>query len=157
MVTGRNSYTRFEQVLELQRAAEDGGVARPVRQAAIDALAEIDTNGKVNGAYRRFKAVQTGCLESRQAASTIRNRTDDADATGHDAAEATPAVTSQRQERNRVRAFLLGLNRLSGWTADHDPVQIGPALSKEQWSALQTTAIATAEFVDRASRARQNQ
>lgn len=158
LVTGQRSYTRLEQVVELKRTAGDRDVAGVLRQAAFVALADIDINGKVNGPYQRFKTTQgaigrtplsTGQAGSKDHTEQIGPISDAATGSTHD-----PATIEKRRRRNRVRAFLLVLNRLSGWTTGHDPCVIGPALSQEQWVDLQIAATTTVEFVNAVRHAR---
>lgn len=57
-VTGRDSSQQLEEVLELQRLAVDEAEHIDVRQAAADALVEINTDGKVHGRFQDVKTLQ---------------------------------------------------------------------------------------------------
>jgi ParB family chromosome partitioning protein len=57
-VTGRDSRSMLEQVVELQRLAADDDADPMVRQAAAEALLELNQDGKVNGRYLRVKLAQ---------------------------------------------------------------------------------------------------
>lgn len=159
MVTGQRSYTRLEQVLELKQVAGDRNVAGVLRHAALVALADIDIHGNVNGPYQRFKTTQTAMGRLSQA-TVKEGPTDQPEGVGprrSDAADTIQddAVIDARRRRYRLRRFQLALMEVSGWTGSHDPDEIRPALSQEQWDDLQTAASATVEFVNAVRHARQ--
>jgi ParB family chromosome partitioning protein len=58
-VTGRDSHQRLERINELGAIAADQGEDPLVREAAADALAELDQDGKVDPRWRRVKLAQT--------------------------------------------------------------------------------------------------
>lgn len=57
-VTGRDSHGMLDQVVELKQIAASDNEHPEVRQAAAEALLELNTDGKVNGRYLRVKLLQ---------------------------------------------------------------------------------------------------
>lgn len=57
-VTGKDSHSMLEQVVELQQIAAAETEAPEIRQEAAEALIELNTDGKVNGRYLRVKILQ---------------------------------------------------------------------------------------------------
>lgn len=141
LVSGRQSYTRFEQVLALRRFADDPGIDQQIRESAVRALANIDIDGKVDGPDRRFKAVEANVIANEQ--------TDTPTDETHGRGGRTVAA-----RRRRTRAFLLVQGDLSGWTSKHDATELGPALDEEQWAEFQAIVAAIVEFCNAARDAR---
>ena len=57
-VTGRDSHSMLDQVVELQQIAAAETEDPEIRQQAAEALIELNTDGKVNGRYLRVKILQ---------------------------------------------------------------------------------------------------
>ncbi|MDQ1128986.1 ParB N-terminal domain-containing protein [Microbacterium sp. SORGH_AS_0888] len=57
-VTGRDSHGMLDQVVELKQIAASEAEHPEVRQAAAEALLELNTDGKVNGRFLRVKLLQ---------------------------------------------------------------------------------------------------
>ncbi|MGN7862930.1 ParB N-terminal domain-containing protein [Microbacterium sp. 22303] len=57
-VTGYDSHSKLDQVVELQHIAASDDEHPEVRQAAAEALIELNADGKVNGRYLRVKIQQ---------------------------------------------------------------------------------------------------
>jgi ParB-like chromosome segregation protein Spo0J len=66
-VTGRDSRSMLEHVVELQNIAADDAEDEPVRQAAAEALIDLNQDGKVEGRYLRVKLAQHTAALSRYA------------------------------------------------------------------------------------------
>jgi ParB family chromosome partitioning protein len=60
-VTGKDSSQQLEEVLELQRLATDDAQDERVRQAAAEALVEINADGPVHGLFQNVKILQVLC------------------------------------------------------------------------------------------------
>jgi len=60
-VTGKDSSQQLEEVLELQRIAVDDAQDDRVRQAAAEALVEINADGPVHGLFQNVKILQVQC------------------------------------------------------------------------------------------------
>ncbi len=59
MVSGRNSYTSFERMNELQRLADDDTQPAAVRERATAELAGIDAGGSITAAHQRTHTEQS--------------------------------------------------------------------------------------------------
>ena len=163
MVTGRKSYSRLEQVNELERLAADPATPEQLRELAVTELAGIDADGKVNGHYQRVKAAQAR-TEDGSSGDTDRDRelaalAEQALARVNGTSQpprraAAPAEHERAARRYGVRAFLLTWGELDGWADHYDPETIGPALTDAQWAAFEATVDATVAFTDRARGAR---
>lgn len=57
-VTGRKSATRLDQVREMQHLAVDDAEPSAVRDQAVEALARVDVDGKVNPRWEQVKLAQ---------------------------------------------------------------------------------------------------
>lgn len=66
-VTGKDSHSMLEQVVELQQIAAAETEAPEIRQEAAEALIELNTDGKVNGRYLRVKILQALAVLQRAA------------------------------------------------------------------------------------------
>lgn len=159
LVTGHKAYTRLEQVLELQRLAEDCDTPIPLRQAAMEALEHIETDGKVNGHYQQVKAAQRRLDQATSLDGSADGDLPDPAGTPADVTHNPVTHNSRPDEtrstpRHRIRPFLLTLNRLAGWTSKVDPTEIGPALTAQQWADFDATVTATVAFADAARQAR---
>ncbi len=157
-VTGRNGYTRLEQVGRLQRIAEDPTIAETVRERAESALAAIERDGTVNGHYQSFLNSTADPSEPRTPGPGPR-----APFEQQQAGEAAggrpvrPPVEEDRglkARRRAVRAFWLVWGELGGWDRRFDPVEIGRGLNAEQWAEFEAIVTATTTFLDAARQAR---
>lgn len=156
LVTGRKSYTRLEQIGQLQGLAVDPTTPAAIRDIANQALHRIEVDGTVNGHYQRVKTAQDAMNQRQMAQDTASSGRSRSNRTAPTATtNAGEAVAEAGRRRGRVRAFVLTLGELSGWTADQDPAEIGPALNETQWTDFQAVVTATVAFVDAAGHARQ--
>ena len=57
-------------------------------------------------------------------------------------------------ERRSLRAFTLTWDDLASWWEHYDPVEVGPALTDEQWDRFEATVAGTVEFAGAARTAR---
>ena len=58
MVTGKASYARLEQILEMERIAANRELSKDLRKVAEDELAAIRNGGPVDPGYQKVKAAQ---------------------------------------------------------------------------------------------------
>lgn len=153
MVTGRNSYSRLEQVGEIQRVAGDPTSPARVREVAAAELAELDADGKVFGHYQRVKMAQTEHDDdlhqlAEHALARVRN-----EKKPKPRPRAAPFGAGPVKQYS-MRAFLLTWEEMSGWVEHYDPAVIGPALTIEQWEQFEATVAATVAFADAVRTAR---
>lgn len=128
-VTGKDSHSMLDQVVELQQIAASDLEDPEIRQEAAEALIELNTDGKVNGRYLRVKILQ--------ATAALRRASDDPgepDSVRQAAAAELQLVQTQEgpkdmlREATRALAHLEQLRRQaaagtgpSGWS-DVDPL-----------------------------------
>ena len=127
-VTGRDSHSMLDQVVELQQIAAAETEDPEIRQQAAEALIELNTDGKVNGRYLRVKILQ--------ALAALRRAADDpaepepvrqAASAELQVAEAQEAPKDMLREATRALAHLAQVRQQaaaagpSGWT-DVDPL-----------------------------------
>lgn len=127
-VTGRDSHSMLDQVVELQQIAAAETEDPEIRQEAAEALIELNTDGKVNGRYLRVKILQAVAAlrraaddpaepePVRQAASAELQVAQAQEAPKDMLREATRALTHLTQLRQQAAAA-----GPSGWT-DADPL-----------------------------------
>lgn len=128
-VTGRDSHGMLDQVVELKQIAAADDEHPEVRQAAAEALLELNADGKVNGRYLRVKLLQAIALLERWAAHP-----DEPDAIRHAAAAELAQVKAQEHPKDALKEATRAIARLTqlrkdaaalapreGWT-DADPL-----------------------------------
>lgn len=183
-ITGKNSYTALNQVLKVQRLADDPDTPEPVREVARRELAEMDADGKVHGHYQTVRAAASTDALARLAddpaqPETVRARAADelegldrdqpsaelvkaaqaaiARATNPDADSATPdRLRLVAIKRYGLRAFLATVEEMYGWWQHYDPAEIAAGLSDEQWQRLCASLDGSAEFIHAIGDARHN-
>ena len=151
-VTGGNSYTRLEQIGEVQRAVEDLSLPEDVRRKAAEALAAMDRTGKVDGHHRQVRAAVDRARQQ-QLTDLARDAVDEA--TSPRAARPSPAEP-RAVRRLGVGAFLLTWNELDGWERQYEAAAVGIDLTTAQFDRFARTVAATVEFLDAARRARES-
>ncbi len=107
-VTGRDSHGMLDQVVELQQIAADDHEDPQVRQAAAEALLELNADGKVNGRYLRVKLLQavntlTGDAQDPDQPDPVRTA----------AADALALVQAQVTPKDALTEAARGLARLT--------------------------------------------
>ncbi|GAB3033957.1 hypothetical protein GCM10027052_09330 [Parafrigoribacterium mesophilum] len=113
-VTGRDSRSMLEHVLELQKIAVGDTEDSLVREAAAEALIDLNQDGKVEGRFLRVKLAQHTTTLARLADD--RNVPDAVRAAAH--AELA-ALAPEESLKTAVRVAALAAERLSeGWRAD---------------------------------------
>lgn len=106
-VTGRDSSQQLEQVLALQRLATNDDEDERVRQAAAEAVVEINTDGKVHGRYHEVMALRGVCwLEKTAVNETATSAVREA------AAEELEALLMIDRPVERSRAATSAVNRI---------------------------------------------
>jgi ParB family chromosome partitioning protein len=153
LVTGTNSYTRLEQVSEIQQLAAAPDTPPTLREFAAAELSEMDVDGTVFGHYQRVKAAQA------KRDAELHHLADQALARvsaekKHKPVPRALRTSAEPVRQYTVRAFLLTWDEMSGWAEHYDPLVIGPALSAEQWTQFEATVATTIAFAERARAAR---
>jgi ParB family chromosome partitioning protein len=106
-VTGRDSHSMLDQVVELKQIAASDGEHPEVRQAAAEALLELNTDGKVNGRYLRVKLLQALNTLQRWALDP-----DEPDAVREAAAAELELVKAQEHPKDAMKEVTRALSRV---------------------------------------------
>ena len=162
MVTGKASYARLEQILELERIAADRSQPETIRQVASDELDSIRNGRPVDPGYQRVKAAQ------RVAARMTSIQDPDVDALTDEALAEAKADIRRRVRENRAkrasaaasakrstRAFVLTWAELDGWSKRYDVEQVAGELKPDDWTLFLRVIDETIAFADAVTRARE--
>ena len=154
MVTGRASYTRLEQILEMERIAADRSGHPDVRRVAEAELEAIRNGRAVDPGYQRVKAAQ-------QVAAVMKSSGADPDEGLDDALAQSEADRKRRVKENRARraaeaakakrsprSFLLLWAELDGWSKKYDVEQIAADVKPEDWALFLRVLDETQRFAD---------
>lgn len=139
-VTGNPGRHRtLDKVGEVKAAAEDKTVPEPVRATAQQALGEMDSTGRVDGSYQRFRDVQRAAEHAAETPGPV------AGVTEHLASD------QSLQDTSYVREFLRAIG--DKWLA-FDPERLGHLLDDDEFRLLEMHAASARRFTDTATRAR---
>lgn len=163
LVTGKASYARLEQILEMERIAANRSLPETVRQVATDELDSIRNGGPVDPGYQRVKAAQ------RVAARMKPSEDPDVDALTDEALAEATADRTRRIKENRAkrasaaanakrstRAFVLTWAELDGWSKRYDIEQIAREVKLDDWTLFLRVVDETVAFVEAVSLAREH-
>ena len=181
MVSGRDSSTRFEQVIALQQLADAADAPSHLRELISAELARIDAGAAVHPAVQRVRAhLELARLDERVEASDTTpderrrlltaaqaerkrsaapepsspTRATKARAKAGRRGTAPDAAAGRASMPERFDAIWRGLDR---WWTDFDPSALGAVLTEAQWQQFITTLQGTSAFADDAAEARQQQ
>ena len=107
-VTGRDSRSMLEHVVELQKIAADDAEDNLVRQAAAEALIDLNQDGKVEGRYLRVKLAQHTAALGRYAEDP-----DTSDVVRTAASTELAALVSEEIPKTAVKEVALALERVA--------------------------------------------
>lgn len=180
-ITGRNSHTSLERVVEVQRLAGDPDTPEPVRQVARRELAGMDADGRVYGHYLTVQAAASTDALARLADDPELPETVRARAAGEldtldrsrppaelvkAAREAIARATNPNPDAEGLRlvaikhyglrAFLATIEEMDGWWRHYDPAEIAAGLSEDQWQRLCACLDGSAAFIQAIGDARHN-
>jgi ParB family chromosome partitioning protein len=163
MVTGKASYARLEQILEMERIAADRSQPETIRQVATDELGAIRNGGPVDPGYQRVKAAQ------RVSARMTSRQDSDVDALTDEALAEAKADHRRRVRENRAkrasaaatamrstRAFVLTWAELDGWSKRYDVEQIAREVKPDDWILFLRVVDETTVFAEAVTRAREH-
>jgi ParB family chromosome partitioning protein len=185
-VTGTDSHQRLERINELRAIAADPAEEALVREAAADALVELNHDGKVAARWERVKlAQQTARLRrtahdpaapetARQQAAAALDRIVGVPDTGTALREAKRAVfdvgrlrapqaataappNPDAGARRGIAQLVEALRREHGWWDRHDPAVFARLATDQQWELVAGCARGAARFWDAAQTARRAQ
>jgi len=182
-VTGTESYARLDQIRELQAMAVDDSQHPLVQQDAVEALVELNQDGKVNPRWQRVKINQQLTTLDRaavnprepddvqeaaaQAALSIRALSDPDDAIRQGkqalaeverlhADVSTPAPPADPHAAERREARLLGdlIRREHGYWQRSNPTGFGKFAPPDAWNLAVEYRTGVDTFMDRAATTR---
>jgi ParB family chromosome partitioning protein len=163
MVTGKASYARLEQILEMERIAANRELSKDLRKVAEDELAAIRNGGAVDPGYQRVKAAQR--------LAALMKPGDDTDVDK----ELDEALKQQREDRRRrvkenrarreaeaanrkrsTRSFALKWAELDGWSRKYDVEQIAREIKPDDWALFLGVIDETKAFAEAVALARES-
>ena len=155
MVTGKASYARLEQILEMERIAANRELPKDVRKVADDELAAIRQGGAVDPGYQRVKAAQ------RIAALMKAGNNTDVDEELDEALKQQAEDRRRRVKENRARreaeaanrkrstrSFALKWAELDGWSKKYDVEQIAREIKPDDWALFLRVIDETKAFAE---------
>lgn len=149
-ITGGASYSRLEQVNALEDIANGDDQPEVVRDLARASLDEIRDGKPVSRVHEDVMTVK---------------RQSDAEELDRLAREALERIKQPRPRRHGAkpqprrkrsnRAFVHTWTDMDGWSARYDAVEVGPALSDEEWALFERVVAETEAFHAAARSARE--
>ncbi|GAB2446868.1 hypothetical protein GCM10027062_30430 [Nocardioides hungaricus] len=161
MVTGKASYARLEQILEMERIAADRDLSKDLRTVAEDELAAIRNGGAVDPGYQRVKAAQRLAALMKPGDSTDVDEELD-EALRRQAADRRRRIKENRARREAeaanhkrsTRSFALKWAELDGWSKKYDVDQIAHEVKPDDWSLFLRVIDETKAFAEAVNLAR---
>jgi ParB family chromosome partitioning protein len=163
LVTGKASYARLDQILEMERIAANRSLPEAARQVATDELDTIRNGGPVDPGYQRVKAAQ------RVVARMEHSEDNDVDALTDEALADAKADHKRRIQENRAkrasaaanarrspRAFVLTWAELDGWSKRYDVRQVACEVKPDDWALFTRVLDETIAFAAEVNRAREH-
>lgn len=163
MVTGKASYSRLEQILEMERIAANRELSKDVRKVAEDELAAIQNGGAVDPGYQRVKAAAR--------IAELMKAGDDADfdedldkKLKEQAEERRRRIKENRRRReeeaaNRkrsTRSFNLKWAEMDGWSKKYDVEQIAREIKPDDWALFLRVIDETKSFAEAVTLAKES-
>ena len=162
MVTGKASYARLEQILEMERIAANRELPKDLRKIAEDELAAIRNGGAVDPGYQKVKAAQ-------RIAELMKSG--DGEGVDEDLDEALELAKAERRRRikenrkrreaeaaNRkrsTRSFALKWAEMDGWSKKYDVEQIAREITPDDWALFLRVIDETQAFAEAVNLARE--
>lgn len=160
LVTGSASYTRLNQIIEMERIA--GARERPsaVRKVASDELERIRNGGPVDPGYQRVRAVAA-------AAEANPPGDPDFDRRMAEKLKQDKAARAQRIKENRIKraaaaatakrstkSFAMVWGEMEGWSKHYDADEIAREVSNDDWATFLRVQQETNTFAEAVELAR---
>jgi ParB family transcriptional regulator, chromosome partitioning protein len=165
LITGTQSYHRFEQIGWVRSIVHDERQHPQVRELAGRALAAIERGDPVEPAYKKIRAA----VElARHPTATI---TDPDDELAQLAAEALARVQQAKARKGlralknkptglphyrTLRSFILTWTELEGWSKLYDVESLAPSLSAAEWERFERVVDESVEFAKQLRAARED-
>ena len=162
MVTGKASYNRLEQILEMERIAADRDLPKDLRKVAEDELACIRNGGPVDPGYQRVRAAKRLYELMRPGDAPLDEHLDDAVKDEHEdrlrrARENRARRQAEAANRKRsTRSFNLKWAEMDGWSKKYDVEQIAREIKPDDWALFLRVIDETKAFAEAVSLAKES-
>lgn len=159
MITGSASYTRLNQIIEMERIAGDRERPAAVRRVANDELERIRNGGAVDPGYQRVRAVVAAAeadpadpeFDRRMAETLKQAKADRARRIRENRIKrAAAAATAKRS----VKSFGMVWSEMEGWSKHYDAEEIARESSNDDWSTFLRVLEETNAFAEAVDLAR---
>lgn len=161
MIPGAPSYKTMDKIGYLQRLATDPATPEPLRTEAQAGLAQIETGGPVDPAYRRVRDIHQISDTARDEhlhdlAEQALARIDASAPKKKPKSKAGKAMLAVPDARYAVRAFVLTWAELDSWWLHYDVDELATQLTDEQVESFYATVEGTQQFAGRLRAAREH-
>ncbi|MFL6108038.1 MAG: ParB N-terminal domain-containing protein [Marmoricola sp.] len=155
MVTGKASYARLEQILEMERVAANRDLSKEVRKVAEDELAAIRNGGPVDPGYQRVKAAVR--IAGLMKAGDDADFDEDLDKKLKEHAEGRRRRIKENRRRREeeaanskrsTRSFNLKWAEMDGWSKKYDVEQIAREIKPDDWALFLRVIDETKSFAE---------
>ncbi|MBJ7353952.1 MAG: ParB N-terminal domain-containing protein [Thermoleophilaceae bacterium] len=163
MVTGKASYARLEQILEMERIAANKTLSPELRKVAETELEAIRNGGAVDPGYQRVKAAHrvAELMKPADEDTDIDKLTDEAlKRAKEDRARRIKENRAKREAaaantKRSTRSFVLKWTELDGWSKKYDVEQIAREIKADDWALFLRVIDETKAFAEAISLARE--
>jgi len=161
MVTGKASYNRLEQILEMERIAADRDLPKDLRKVAEDEVACVRNGGPVDPGYQRVRAAKRLYELMRPGDAPLDEHLDDAVKDKHEdrlrrARENRARRQAEAANRKRsTRSFNLKWAEMDGWSKKYDVEQIAREIKPDDWALFLRVIDETKAFAEAVSLAKE--
>lgn len=166
MVTGKASYARLEQIIEIERIAADKSLSVDLRKVAEAELEGIRNGTAVDPGYQRVKAALRVAALTDPADETYVDS--DMDAMTDEVLAQSRSDRTRRIKENRAaraaaaanarrstRSFVLTWAELDGWTTRYDVEQIAGEVKPDDWAQFMRVLDESKAFAEAVTLARE--
>lgn len=159
LITKTASYTRLNQIIEMERIASDRERPAAVRRVANDELERIRNGGAVDPGYQRVRAVVAATeadpadpeFDQRMAETLRQAKADRARRIRENRIKrAAAAATAKRS----VKSFGMVWSEMEGWSKHYDADEIARESSNDDWSTFLRVLEETNAFAEAVDLAR---
>jgi ParB family chromosome partitioning protein len=162
MLTGKASYNRLEQILEMERIAANRELPKDVRKVAEDELAAIRNGGPVDPGYQRVRAAKRLAELMKPGDASLDEHLDEAFKDEQEdrrrrARENRRRRAEEAANRKRsTRSFNLKWAEMDGWSKKYDVEQIAREIKLDDWALFLRVIDETKAFAEAVALARES-
>ena len=160
MVTGKASYNRLEQILEMERIAANRELPKDVRKVADDELAAIRNGGPVDPGYQRVRAAKRLAELMKPGDAPLDEHLDEAIKDEQEDRRRRARENRRRRaeaaanRKRSTRAFNLKWAEMDGWSKKYDVEQIAREIKPDDWALFLRVIDETKAFAEAVALAR---